>query len=196
MKTQRIKKIALFIMIFTVAYSSFAQVDYTLTQSKSKLSVQGTSSMHDWEMLAGDLKSNLAVNLENGDLVEINEVTFSCPVEKILSDNSIMDGKTHNALKAEDHPIINFTLKSIEYLKHSGNNFSGELSGVLKIAGVSKTMNIRFSGSVTENQSLQIKGSIPLKMSDFDIKPPTAMFGALKTGNEVELHYDFHFQKS
>jgi len=195
MKTIKIKIIALFIMGFTLAYSSVAQVKYTLNQSESSLKITGTSSMHDWEMQAADLQSNLVATTEDGHLVEINEVVFSCPAEKILSDNSIMDGKTHDALKAEDYPAINFTMKSIEPLDHSENSFFGELNGILKIAGVSKTVTIAFTGFVKDGQHIHTNGIVPLRMSDFGIKPPTAMFGALKTGDKVKLHYDFLFRK-
>jgi hypothetical protein len=36
---------------------------------------------------------------------------------------------------------------------------------------------------------IQIKGSKKVKMTDFNISPPTAMLGTLKTGDEVTISF-------
>jgi len=33
-------------------------------------------------------------------------------------------------------------------------------------------------------------------MTDYNIEPPTAMMGALKTGDEVKINYSFQFVQS
>lgn len=195
MKIKVLKVFTLLTLFFTV-YSVSAQVKYSLDQGKSTMRVEGTSTVHDWEMDAGGLKCNMLATLENDKIVKIDEVLFSCPAEKILSDNSIMDGKTQDALKAEDYPVINFKMESVETLNHSGDKFSGEMSGIVKIAGVAKNVRIKFSGASITGNTIQVKGTIPLKMSDFNMKPPVAMFGALKTGNEVKVNYDLYFKRN
>jgi len=34
------------------------------------------------------------------------------------------------------------------------------------------------------------KGSVPIKMTDYGIKPPTALFGRLKTGDDVKVNFE------
>ena len=46
------------------------------------------------------------------------------------------------------------------------------------------------------DKQFQVKGEVPLKMSDFGIDPPTAMMGTLKTGNEVVIKYNLEFEKA
>jgi polyisoprenoid-binding protein YceI len=190
---KRVYKLIVLLVMFFSAFSLNAQVKYNLNKEKSTLQVKGTSTVHDWVMDAGDLKSNVQVTSEDGKIVQILGGSFSCPAEKILSDNSIMDKKTHNALKADDHPQIKFVMKSVESINRVGNNISGVVNGVLSIAGVSKSVKFQFTGNSENEKSIHVKGIIPLKMSDFDISPPTAMLGALKTGNEIELNYNFYF---
>lgn len=191
------RSIRVFILLglFLVAFSTRAQVKYYLIQDKSTLQVEGTSTIHDWEMDAGGLKCDMLVTY-NEKTLEINEVNFSCPAKMILSDNSIMDGKTHDAVKADKYPVITFKMKSIESFKETGSNFSGVITGIMNIAGVPNPVRFSFSGTFEEEMSIQVKGVVPLKMSDFKIDPPTAMFGALKTGNEIKLNYNFHFKKT
>ncbi len=195
MKIRMLKVFVLITMLLSVQTLS-AQVKYSLVQDKSTMQVEGTSSVHDWEMDAGGLTCNMLATTKNNKVIAIDEVAFSCVAEKILSDNSIMDGKTHDALKAEDYPKITFKMKSMESVNQSGDKFSGEMYGVVEIAGVSKNIKVKFSGSVIGGDALQVTGSVPLKMSDFNMEPPTAMFGALKTGNEVKVNYDLHMKRN
>jgi hypothetical protein len=41
-----------------------------------------------------------------------------------------------------------------------------------------------------------VKGTKQINMTDFNIKPPTAMMGTLKTANEVTVSFDLNFQVS
>lgn len=191
---KRVYKLIVLVVMFFSVLSINAQVKYNLNQDKSTLQVKGTSTVHDWVMDAGDIKSNMQATSKNGNIVKILGGSFSCLAEKILSDNSIMDKKTHNALKANSHPEIKFTINSVESINRVGNKILGEVSGVLSIAGISKSIKFQFSGISESEKSIQIYGIIPLKMSDFSISPPTAMLGALKTGNEIELNYNFYFE--
>jgi len=192
MKLEMKSKVLVLIMLVSFSLTLSAQERFSLNGEKSKLIIKGTSTVHDWEMEANNLKSHMLINKESGGLV-INQVSFVCPAEKILSDNSIMDSKTHNAIKAEKHPEITFKMKSIENLNTNGNVFTGEIAGLLSIAGTTKTVKIRFQGNILAN-AISVKGEVPLKLSDFNIEPPTAMLGALKTGNEIKVNYDFWFE--
>lgn len=188
------KRIFLLILITSSVLSAIAQSKYYLDNSKSSLIIEGTSSVHDWDMVAGDLKSDIVVQFNDDKIVEISDATFSCPADKVLSDNSIMNSKTQKALKADDYSVISFNLKSVSGLNVTGSNISGLAAGVVKIAGVSKTIRFNFNGKVNSDRSISINGSVPLKMTDFKIDPPTAMLGALKTGDNVKINYNFLYK--
>ena len=192
MKIKLILLNALIVLVFTVN----AQQKYKLAESTSKLIVEGTSSVHDWTMNSTDFSSTVQFEIENGILVKISDVNFSCPSKKIVSDNSIMNSKTQKALKSEDHPNIIFKFISIKSLTNQKNDFSGEITGTLSIAGKSKQIVFPFSGKVDPNGIIYVKGIVPIKMTDYNIEPPTAMMGALKTGDEVKINYSFQFVQS
>lgn len=192
MKIKLILLNALIVLAFTVN----AQQKYKLAESTSKLIVEGTSSVHDWAMNSTGFSSTVLFEIENGILVKINEVNFSCPSKKIVSDNSIMNNKTQKALKSDTYPNIIFKFISIKSLTNQKNDFSGEITGTLSIAGKSKQVVLSFSGKVDPNGIIYVKGIVPIKMTDYNIEPPTAMMGALKTGDEVKINYSFQFVQS
>ncbi|MGM0407026.1 MAG: YceI family protein [Bacteroidota bacterium] len=188
------KRIFLLILITSSVLSAIAQSKYYLDNSKSSLIIEGTSSVHDWEMEANDLKSDMMVRFNGQKIEEITDASFSSPADQVLSDNSIMNSKTHKALKADDYSIISFNLRSVSGLNVNGSNISGQAIGVVKIAGVSKTIRVSFNGKVNGDRSISIQGTVPLKMTDFKIDPPTAMLGALKTGDNVKINYNFLYK--
>ena len=192
MKNKLILLTALILLGFVVN----AQKKYTLVDSKSKLTVEGTSTVHDWIMNSTVFSSTALFETEGNSPIKIVDVRLNCKAGKILSDNSIMDGKTHKALKAEDHPEITFVFNSVKSYTRLQDNFSGEITGVLSIAGKTKKITLPFSGNVASTGTLQVKGTVQFKMTDFGIDPPTAMLGALKTGDDIKINYDLHYVKS
>ena len=61
--------------------------------------------------------------------------------------------------------------------------------GKLTINGVEKeiTMNATMSGDAA---ALKAVGSVKLKMTDFGIKPVTALMGTIRTGDEVTVKFE------
>jgi len=173
-----------------------AQEVYKLVPSKSSLIIKGTSSLHDWSMKATDLSCNLKSDVENMNLQRISNVDFSCHVDKIVSNESgIMDSKAHDALKEDKFPVISFKFLSQSALDGTNQQFKGTITGNLTLAGKTRTISIPFDGSLQSNGDILVKGTIPIKMSDYGITPPTAIFGTLKTGDLVNLQYTFEFSK-
>ncbi|MCB2194890.1 MAG: YceI family protein [Bacteroidetes bacterium] len=188
-------RVVILIVSLLIAQGLPAQEKYKLVQDKSNLKVKGTSTVHDWEMIAEKVNSELQVVFNDQGNFEFKDVSVVCQAEKILSDNSIMDSKTHKALKTSKYPTISFKMKSLSNFKIDNSTFSGEINGYVKIAGVTKQITFKFSGNIISKDKIEVNGVVPLKMSDFNIEPPTAMLGALKTGNEVEVEYTFYFNR-
>src|SRR5680860_254869 len=98
--------LTLFLMGLTV--SSFSQGSYMLSEP-SAMTIDGSSSLHDWTVTANTMEGTLA---ENGAIV--TAVDFSVAVADILSGRDpAMDNKMHDALKKEEHPQVTFTVKEV-----------------------------------------------------------------------------------
>ncbi|MCK9270144.1 MAG: YceI family protein [Bacteroidales bacterium] len=72
---------------------------------------------------------------------------------------------------------------------------SAELTGMLTIAGKTKEVKVPVDFIISPDQQFTASGKVPLKMSDFGIEPPTVFFGTITTNNEVEVKFNFEFNK-
>jgi len=151
------------------------------------IKIHGTSTLHDWTSQAEESKLNVQASAENGSLTGFQSVTLTVPVKKIKSPKgSMMDNKTYDALKADKHPNITFQLTKASQLSASG---TVSAHGKLTIAG--KTKDVVLSAKVKNmgNGIYEISGTQPVKMSDHDMKAPTALMGTVKTGDDVRIEY-------
>ncbi len=175
------KKAALLYFFFVTIFS-IAQDTYVLSTA-SNLQIVGTSSIHDWmvtaEMIEGSLK------LTNG---VPETIKFQVSAIDLKSERgATMDNKMHHALKAEEHPQITFELTEIKN--------SNTLLGIMVIAGVSKPVSVKVAMNIEKN-SFSIIGEQPINLLDFEIEPPTAMFGQIIVGDVVTVKFDLVFEKT
>jgi hypothetical protein len=184
------------ILVLTLLFditSISAQQAVRLLPDQSEITIKGTSNLHDWEESVESFKVNLDLKFLENELKGIDHVHVTLMSNSIVSDNSIMTNKTHNALNVKKYPQIEFKLVSVDNLSSGNGKFSGTLVGDVTLAGVTKRISLAFSGIHSGNK-ISIKGSKDLNMNDFKISPPTAMLGTLKTGEEVTISFQLNFQ--
>lgn len=171
-----------------ISTALFAQ-SYTIAPQESKVTVTGTSTIHDWESTAEEFSGSATINMEEGKLVSIEGLTFNVLVEGIKSGKGGMDKKTYDALNEKKHPNIVFKLNEIAEI----NADSLIANGSLTISGKTNEIQMTVGYELLEDGTITFKGSKALKMTDYNVDPPTAMLGTIKAGNEVEVHFDAKF---
>ena len=72
--------------------------------------------------------------------------------------------------------------------------FSMTLHGRLSLAGVERKVDVRATG-VRVKEGIRMSGSKDLLMTDYQIKPPTMMLGAIKTKNLITVKFNATLQK-
>lgn len=194
MKTLNFKYLTISLLVSFFMINATAQDVYKLNEKNSKLLITGTSTIHDWEVNAEKFNCKITLKKVDENIVSINNIDFECQAEDIKSHNRIMDSKTYDALKAKTYPQITFRLENPENIHLAGGQAT--IKGMLTIAGKTKEVNVVSNFRFKTSNTFTVTGEAPLKMSDFNIDPPTAMLGALKTGNEVTIKYDFEFDKT
>ena len=190
-------RIIIILFIFSaITAESVSQTSYILNPESSKVTILGTSSLHDWEMEVRDIDFSTTVLIDGEVISGIQDTYFSCTTTSIVSDYKLMDKKTYEALKAEEFSSIEFKMINGKISLITGNEFSGTATGYLSIAGKTKEVNVPFSGNLLKDGQLDLEGKVNLKMSEFDIDPPKAMAGTLKTGDEVSIVYSLKLEKN
>ncbi|MFD2101495.1 hypothetical protein [Flagellimonas iocasae] len=173
--------------------------DYELENSSS-ITVSGTSTLHDWTVDVKNQTGKMTVTakkvtddkIKAGQLSHISVNLFVNDIQG--SKGKTMNNKMYRALKKELFPTITFTANNpVEFdLIDMNGTVLKNLSGVLKVAGVEKTISTQVK-ALYNNRKISLSGGLPMKLSDFNIEPPTAMFGQIKTGNDITINFDLEF---
>lgn len=179
--------LGLFLMLPTMAQSNFT------VDPSSTMTITGTSSMHDWDEDVTEINGTLAASVSGKELTNISAFTLTVPVESIESGKSIMDNKTYDALKYEEHPQIEFELLELSSIQKVGSNYMVKGKGKLTIAGVTQTVDVMAAWGFNDDGQLLCRGGYTIDMTDYEMEPPVAMMGAMKVGEKVNVKYDLIF---
>ncbi len=184
-----------FLLCFLFA-STFAHAQESYRISNYYLVVKGTSNLHDWESPAKEVRVNAAISINAGVLQSIQSLNLEIPVKTIKSSKgSIMDNKTYDALLADKYPNINFKLEKVTGMNLRGGSYDINTVGNLTIAGATNRVEMYVQGKIGSDGSITFTGSKKIKMTDYKIKPPTALMGTLTTGDDVEIAFQITLKK-
>ena len=157
--------------------------------------IAGTSSIHDWTEKSDKGTSEATFIMNNDKITGLSGLTFIVAAKSLKSEHSAMDKNTYKALHADKHPNITYTMVTAAITSVDGNTYTIRTSGKLTIAGNTRETDVVASGKLNADKSITLSGSKKFKMTDFGIKPPTAVFGTIKTGNELTISYNLKFVK-
>ena len=108
-----------------------------------------------------------------------------------------MDKVMYEHLKADTDPkarilyhLNDLTLKEAPKSKDAPYVF--EAKGDVIVAGVTNQVTTPINVLPQGDKKLKITGTGVVKMTDFKMQPPTALAGALKTGDEVKLSFEWN----
>ena len=164
-----------------------AQEAYKLA-AKPVLTVKGGSTIHDWEMASTQSHGKAELLVEGAALKSVKSASITMKTESLKSGKDKMDGLAYDALKAKKHADITFTLTSFKNL----DNKKAQATGNLTIAGTTRPVTFHVESSV-KGGSVFMTGETAIKFSDFNIEPPTALLGTVKTTNDLKLVFRVSF---
>lgn len=185
--------ILLLVLSATSLYSLATSFEVSVEDAEVK--VNGTSSIHDWVINLKTLNCAVQFNNEGSRLRNIGEVNFSCRAKDLQSEYDLMDKKTYDALQADRFPVITFNSISTTDIISDGSKFRGDLTGHLSLAGETRKITIPFTGVILGDKIIEVNGKAELRMSDFNIDPPTAMMGTIKTGDNISVSFTMRFKQ-
>jgi polyisoprenoid-binding protein YceI len=175
-------------------YTASLTRSYTLDKQKTKVTVTGTSNLHDWETSVTNFDGNLSVLMdENSSITGISLLNVNFYSKSFSSGKSIMDSKTTEALKAGTYPVINFKLSSITDKKTVNKIEQFTALGKLTIAGVTKDVSLSAFAAIGANGEVYFQGTKEIDMTEYGVDPPTALLGTLTTGKKVTVTYKLFF---
>ena len=166
-------------------------------QAGSEISFTGTSTLHGFTCKTTQFDAQLSVDPEYAsnlsDLARpIGAVSVTIPVRSLNCGNKGLESNMLKALKADQNATITFRLDTyeIDAASRTDNAFTAQAAGSLKIAGTERPIQLRVRGERHPDGAVRARGERDLLMSDFGIRPPTMMLGAVKTGDRVVVRFD------
>jgi polyisoprenoid-binding protein YceI len=186
--------IALYCCVGILCFYAFAPADDTCTLTNDyTVSIHGTSNIHNWDEKVGTVSGKGTVNKGSNGNYDLASVSIIIDVHSIKStEGSGMDNNTYKALKADTYPQITFVLTApLNSLQSTSTPVFAK--GNLTIAGVTKAISLVVNISMPVDGKLTFQGSQNILMSDYNVTPPTALFGTIKAGNLITLNFKTNF---
>lgn len=170
-----------------------AAVGSNVSVTSAVLSINGTSTMHDYTVTTKALKVSAAIAtaVDPKGLLQpgaLQGFELQIPVNTFTSDKDGLTKQMFKVMKAEKHPTVTFKLNGYT-VESAAGGITIKPAGTLTVAGVEKPIDMVLD--VKEQAgTLQVRGSRDLLMTDFGIKPPTMFMGMLKTHDKVTITFE------
>lgn len=189
------KKLLICILLTFIATCVMSQHNYH--GISSLVTIDGTSNLHNWKSAAKVATVEMVITIDTGRLKAIHYLMVDVPVKAIKSSKgAVMDNNTYLALKSEKYPSIIYKLENVYEIEKRGEIYIISTSGSLTIAGVNKKIELTVVGYINKDGNIHFKFSKKIKMTDFNIKLPSILFGLIKTGDEIDLKFNLVVKQS
>ena len=186
----------------------------------SQLVLEGSSNVTDWRCHGTTVDGRMEVaapltrinsiidHIEDGNIVMLMkapgaerfpqpEFQLSIPVATLRCGNRQMERDMYRALRAEAFPAIEFRFTELlGGVNHDidAGTYHAKIAGVLSLAGVTRTISVDVEAKRIARDRFRLHARLPLRMTDFRITPPTALFGMVKARDGLVVQFDLVLQ--
>lgn len=185
------KRVVIIAIALAVFIAGVAAADRYTPAKGAFVRIEGTSTLHEWKMegtaISGQVSAPPVAQWTSGTAVA-SDATVTIPVTSLKSEHAKMDKLMAEALKAAKNPTIHYELTTA-IVAQPGTSFVLDTRGKLTIAGVTRDVEMKVTGTRDSAGTYFLSGQLPIRMTDYGIKPPTAMMGTIKTGNDVKVTF-------
>jgi polyisoprenoid-binding protein YceI len=191
------------LLISAVAFTLSVALEVTtgaqapLTVGSARVTINGTSNIHAYTASTATVNVTRAqfgaaaagpefwANALKPGAVDAFEVAI--PAATLTSPRDGLDKVMHKALMVKEHQDITFRLLRFE--PRPGTADALRAVGVLKVAGVERELALDIT-TERKGSAMSVQGQTQFLMTDFGIKPPSAMLGMLKTDPKVSVAFE------
>lgn len=194
----------IFILFILLAVSAAAGLpDHSQAQvlitpdPDSELWIEGRSNVNRFTCNAERYEGG--IELENGNPDQIRtrpgesiNLELRIPVRSFECGRSRMNRDMYQALKSDDFLYIRFEFADARTLsEESGEGvYHLEVDGTLTVAGTSREITFAATGYILENRRLRVSGKKKIRMTDYNVNPPTGMLGLIRAEDELIVHFN------
>ncbi len=162
-------------------------------EATSSLRLHGGSTVKDWTCTTSSMEAEVnpvsAVRpaATGGESRPLGELRV--PVATLDCGNGHMESDLRKAIGASEHPDIDFRLTGYR-LEPASQGVRVTAHGRLSLAGTTRDVDVAVRAEPTGDGGWRAVGSTDLLMTDFGIRPPSALFGLIKAEDRVVVVFD------
>lgn len=193
--------LSLTVVLVMAAASAFA-ASFTLNPSSSSfVRLEGDSTLHPFWSKTSAFTASLTVDADAATPTAIAAAVAAgkpatmhvkIPVANLKSEHSGLDKNLRKALLADKNPDIVYAMERYEAAPlKDGQTLA--VTGALTVAGAAVLSVLKATATVSGNYFV-VEGEQNLLMTDFGVKPPVMMLGAVKTANKIVVKYRLEFE--
>ena len=174
----------------TAAQTGDAAAGPHMAITAAVLTIDGTSTMHDYSLTTRALKivSTLAGGATLLQPGALQTFELEIPVHSFVTEKDALKKKMLETIKADKHRLITFRMASYT-VEPAADGHTVLVRGALTVAGVEQTVDLRLDATEMPG-GIRLTGTRDLSMKDFGIKAPTMFMGMLKTNDSVTIRFD------
>ena len=179
------------ILIFAVLFggATFDSDRYEVLP-ESRIWIDGSSTTGQYSCVGDRVVGNGLVDAGPRTSVSVHVAvpvrSFDCGIRQMNAD--FVD-----ALKADAHPAISFSLEEVDWSSGSfsrGTWVSMSATGELEVAGETRHIAFALEGQRIADGRVRVRGAHPLRMTDFGIEPPSGLLGLVRSHDDIVVRFD------
>jgi hypothetical protein len=178
-----------FFLATGISYSGYSQSYYTVSGMKNctnYIYIGVESNINQFSFLYSSLYLDHDWNY--GMKQDTGYVEISVPVKDFEASNPLMYNDFLKLLKAKEYPSLQIDISSRQLQSAWIDNDIAIPKVRITLAGISRTYEIGCAFNNCSN-NLYISGATTLRLSDFDIVPPSKLNGLVKVRDEIRVNF-------
>lgn len=166
-------------------------------EKSSYLRINGATNINRFHCTYNSptLSDTLSVNLtyDETTIFFINK-ELAVPVAFFDCQNSFITSDFRKTLKAEEHPNIELTFKSIRLTPELDTQFTkGTIE--ISIAGITRSYNVAYSMNGNDRGEWNLKGAQDIQLQDFGLNPPKRLLNLIQVKDQISVLFSLKLKQ-
>lgn len=186
------------VLLLFICLQTFGQNEHLVEVQSSRFVIQGKTNVNSFECSLSQKasKENLNVQSQWSDFnLSFEGLRFRYQVGKFDCNLPAMNKDMQELLKSDDYPHLFLEIHNIQIDRSNKEierlKVSAEVS--IMIAGVYQKYQVADGLVINRSEEeLTFRGKKTLKMTDFNIEPPTKFFGMVTVTDELKVEFEIH----
>jgi len=176
-----------------VSVSSFS---YSILPG-SRISILGTTNISEFTCFSDEtsaIKAGAFLFNDVRSTIAFQQTVLNLTTQSLECGNKAMNHNLYETLNSEKFPFIVIDLRQVTSKNGSPLKLSSKTAMTaqvyISLAGVRRLNQINFTGEQTGSGTYHFTGSHDISFTDYNIDPPSAMFGLVKVSNRITVRFD------